>query len=230
MNDQHIDIFEEMLAESREPASNWMMTFADLLSLLLVFFLLIYSMTTIKAGDWKKLKETIGDSFKTTKIIDHEHTTQLNAPIIDINKGVDIDYLLAILESKIKDDAYLKNNIKLNRKGSSLIITLNNDNLFQGNSPILNEDSRVLLFVIGDALQKVNNKIVITGYNDKSYSDDAQEEWNLTLARVVKVASSMREHGNLSKLEALVINTGKIKIGNNKGSNVNITIKPYIKE
>jgi chemotaxis protein MotB len=206
----------------------WMMTFADLLSLLLVFFILIYATTSVQKGKWEKLKEVMGDSFKPSKIVEREYVTNLHATKIQINKGTDTDYLAAILESKIKNNAFLKNNISLDREKSSLVIKLNSKNIFEGNSPILTEDSRILFFVIGDALQRIKNKIEVMGHTNDKIDNNDMTTWNLALARAVKVASKLREYGNLSKLESMVKNEKPSKNSNKTNNRVDIIIRPNI--
>ena len=227
MNENNDLFSSELYKYSDSGNDRWMMTFADLLSLLLVFFILIYATTSIKKGQWDKLKETMGESFKPTKVIEKKYVTNLHATKITINKGTEIDYLEAIIESKIKDDAFLKNNIILKKEANNLIIKINGPNLFEGNSPILSEDSRVLLFVVGDAIQQIKNKIEVFGYINEDKSHDL-DSFKLALSRAVKVASGLREHGNLSKLEAIIKTEKTTKAKENSLNIIDIVVRPYI--
>ncbi|MDA0781053.1 MAG: flagellar motor protein MotB [Rickettsiales bacterium] len=225
-NNEHF--LHEFKTEETTSNNNWMMTFADLLSLLLVFFILIYATTSIKKGQWDKLRESMGESFKAAKVIEKKLVTNLHATKITINKGTDIDYLEAVIESKIKDDAFLKNNIKLEKDANSLIIKINGPNLFEGNSPVLTEDSRVLLFIIGDALQRVKNRIEVFGYINENDESKHTDSLKLALSRAVKLASGMRDAGNLSKLEAMVKNEKPSGLDDKSLNRIDIIVRPYI--
>ncbi|PIR37862.1 MAG: hypothetical protein COV35_08005 [Alphaproteobacteria bacterium CG11_big_fil_rev_8_21_14_0_20_39_49] len=225
-NNEHV--FNEFKTEETTSNDSWMMTFADLLSLLLVFFIMIYATTSIKKGQWDKLRQSMGESFKAAKTVEKKLVTNLHATKITINKGTDIDYLEAVIESKIKDDAFLKNNIKLEKDANSLIIKINGPNLFEGNSPVLTEDSRVMLFIIGDALQRVKNSIEIFGYINEDDESKQTDSFKLALSRAVQLASNMREAGNLSKLEAIVKNEKPSGLDDKSLNRIDIIVRPYI--
>ena len=228
MKDDESLFIHNIETSGADNSDQWMMTFADLLSLLLVFFILIYSTTSIKKGQWDKLKQSMGESFKATKVVDKKHVTNLHATKITINTGTEIDYLEAIIENKIKDDSFLRDNIILEKEANNLIIKINGPNLFEGNSPVLTEDSRVLLFVVGDAIQQIKNKIEVVGYIHKSEQNSSLDSFKLSLLRATKIASGMREHGNLSKLEAMV-KSEKAPSSDTKSLNrIDIIIRPYI--
>ena len=50
--------------EPPKPAAAWMSTFSDLMNLLLCFFVLLFSMSTIDASKFEQLAASFSDSFR----------------------------------------------------------------------------------------------------------------------------------------------------------------------
>lgn len=229
MNNHESKFPEYLKADSTPANSEWMVTFVDLLCLMLVFFILIYSTTSVPKSKWKWIKESIGNTFKPSNVVNKPYIKELYATKIDIKRGVDIDYLHTIMEGKINADLFLKNNISLDHSNENLTIILNDRNLFEGNTTVLTTDSRALLFVVGDTFQGVNNKIDVVGYTLGDIDNDNMEGWNLTLSRALEVASKMREYGNLSQLEAMVVNSDISEPQNKPSNRIEIIISPNTK-
>jgi chemotaxis protein MotB len=202
----------------------WMVTFADLISLLLVFFILMYSTSSVEGGRWQKVIDSLSVQFHTDKALnDGMFNTNFSASKVQILRGMDLDYLYTVLSNKISADESLTDKIVLNNEGGNLIISLKNEYIFDGKTPILTEDSKVALFTIGESLQKVNNKIEIVGYIEKNGNKSLSKEWDLSLERSVALAGEFRKYGNLSTLEAT------IREDNKANGKVDIIIYEFIK-
>lgn len=232
---KNIFLFDQGSDEQMYSSSAWMMTLADLLSLLLVFFILIYSMSSIKTGEWDQLIDSMGEAFNADKIIQEgAFSSSLGVSKVKVKSGLDLNYLYSVLDNKVKSDSFLSDTINLNYDENKLIISLNNKDLFSKRGSSLNEDAELILFVIGDILQKINNKVEVTGYLQatKAKQGNTTAKWATTLEKASNIAEEMRKYGNLSRMSSVVsfykYNQNEAQIYHD--DLINIIIKPHAKE
>ncbi|MCE3232574.1 MAG: chemotaxis protein MotB [Rickettsiaceae bacterium] len=192
--------------EEPAPASNlWMVSLADLVSLLLVFFILMYATSSVKQGGWDKVKESIGNQFHTDKKLDDgAFNTKFTSTKIQMMRGMDLDYLYAVLSNKINEDEFLSGHVGLENTGDKLIISLKTNDIFDDSNPILSQFAEPILYSISDNIQKINNKIEVIGYSPKKAKGMLPKEWRLALEHAIVLAGELRKYGNSSNIEAIV--------------------------
>jgi chemotaxis protein MotB len=184
--------------------NTWLITFADLLSLLLVFFILIYSTSNVKKDRLQNVIQSLDKKFGSSKILkEKEVKPSYKSEKQLLLRGVDLDYLYALLQNRIGAEAPLAQKITLKNNGSSLVISIKNKDIFGGNTPVLSDDFKVL-YAIAEALQKFNNKISITTHIDSPHGSGVPKDWNLAIRRAVAIAEELKKMGNSSRLEARV--------------------------
>lgn len=212
----------------------WMMTLADLLSLLLVFFILIYATSTIRQGKWSE----ITDSLESTFSFDSAVTSNIESTSLGVNRKADIDainlsYLDSILDNKISRDEFLSRLLSVKLLDDRLVISINSKSLFEGNTPVLSDELNNILVSIGDILRKVGNKVDVVSYIDGE-SRGLPTAWELAMTRAAVVADELRQYGNESKMNAFVKVAEKVDISkktetedNGGWSAVDIIVRNY---
>ncbi len=185
---------EHQPADSR---SIWLITFTDLVALMLTFFVMLFSMSNVKIDRWKEmidaLSQTLNPAKTTTSSIP---SSEYNISSIFRRRAINLDYLLAVFEDKVKKDELLsKGDILLLE--DRLVITVPGDLLFPPNSAVLTTDARRALFVLGGLLQNIENQIGVNSYADEENFDSQEfpSNWELSLARSIAVGNSFRRAG-----------------------------------
>lgn len=113
------------MSSSSPTQPRWIISFADLLSVILAFLVLSYSMSLPPNKETTGFDKKEGDNVFSVKKSETE--TKVN---IDLGSGDDLstNYLYQITEKKIKNDAELSSKLKLQSVGDSLVITLSASN------------------------------------------------------------------------------------------------------
>ena len=107
----------------------WMMIFTDLVALLLTFFVMLFSMSVLRVDTYKKAVNALTNTFDVAKIRPSENpVAQFNIDSIMRKPAIDLDYLAAVIEQKIKKDEIIKN------------------------SPIIYMDDKLVISLLGDLL------------------------------------------------------------------------------
>lgn len=184
----------------------WMITFTDLVSLMLTFFIMLFSMSNVKLNSWEKMIDALSQDFRpsnSTAFI--QATAKHNISTTFKRRAINLDYLSAVLEEALDNDV-LTRQIRIVRQQDRLIIVLNGAQWFLSGQAGLTEGALRALFNLGGVLRNVGNEISINGYAGPRRSTDGAYEsaygsvWELSLARAVSVGNALRQAGYADKL------------------------------
>ena len=196
----------------------WMMIFTDLVALLLTFFVMLFSMSVLRVDTYKKAVKALTNTFDVAKIRPAEKpVAQYNIDSIIRKPAIDLDYLAAVIEQKIKKDDIIKNS-PIIYMDDKLVISLLGDLLFAEGSAQLNDKARQALFLLGGVLQNIKNTVSVSGYSDETQFENGSftSDWELSLARAIAVANELKRAGYTEKI--LSIGFGKSRSPALKGS------------
>lgn len=180
-------------------ADGWLATYADTITLLLTFFVLLYSMATI---DNEKIKQ-LSTAFKTF-MSGEEGATLMKydlydgeVPLIGGETSEAVQGGEGITEQeKIYND--IKNFVESNNLSEVVEIVddergvamqLKSNILFETSSSNLKEDSKVILKKINSIISSLKNPILVEGHTDNRpiNTDRFPSNWELSADRAVNV-------------------------------------------
>lgn len=176
----------------------WMVTFTDLLALMLAFFVLIFSMTAVKYDAWDALIASISDQLSSK---DHTRDPRLSEDrsvrrVVPVS-AVDLGYLFNVLQEKFTNQEDLDGNW-LRLMDDRIILSLPGYLLFQSGSARLSERGRETAASLASALSLVANRVDAFGHTDPRPVSDRNRyasNWELSLARAVAFANAMMKSG-----------------------------------
>ncbi|MEX2451001.1 MAG: flagellar motor protein MotB [Rhodospirillales bacterium] len=176
---------------------SWLIIFTDLVSLMLTFFVLLFSMSNLKVDKWESITDSLSQSLSPTsskKVA--AATAQFNIASIFRKRAINLDYLSALLEDMIPKDPLLAEG-KLIRLEDRLIITLPGKILFAPGDSKLTEKARESLFNLGGVLRNIGNEIGVNSHTapGKVQGTEYESNWELSLARSISVANELRRSG-----------------------------------
>lgn len=183
----------------------WIIVFADLLALLLTFFVLIFSMNAIQYEDWQSVVTSLSDHLNPSraeiskKSWEGRETTKVYDPF-----AISLDYLHTVLEQKVEAEELL-NGIVLYRLEDSLVITLPVDQLYESREIRLSQQGKQMLGELSLLMRQLTNRISVIGHTDLTVPNSRffSSSWDLSLNRAVVVAGGMAEAGYTGPITAL---------------------------
>ena len=146
--------------------ANWMDTYGDMVTLLLCFFVLLYSMSTISEDKWKAIVQSFNpNSIEAPTMIDGGNEGPLADPV-DEGSGLDIgndpsitpEDVEAALEALFEAlQSYAENNgaqevIEVTKGDGYVFVSFADAVFFDGDSTVLRSDGKAILDVVIDAL------------------------------------------------------------------------------
>lgn len=183
----------------------WLITFSDLVLLLLTFLVLLFAMSDIDLGRYGALSRSTGVTL-TQPVLDETQTPSLNfaIPQKDVRPGEDLGYLKLVVTDALSRDARF-GQLATRLTEEYLVLSLPGSLLFEPGSAQLGEDARAAIFDIAGLLNVLDNAIAVTGYVGPARLEEAPflSAWELSLARAVVVSESLRKSGYSGHLTVL---------------------------
>ncbi|QAT43847.1 OmpA/MotB family protein [Aminipila luticellarii] len=183
-------IYEE---EEKDNRDRWLLTYSDMITLLLALFIIMYSMSTINEAKFRAVAENMGHA------LNNPRASELFEQKDKGSKSEDQD--MEKLAQEVKD--YIKKNnldgqvevtgtesyVKIDLKDTLLFIP-DSDQLINGNSEVLLE----LKDLIQEYYSQVSH-IVIKGHTAFVPGTDEQFSWELSSNRALTVVQYLTENG-----------------------------------
>ncbi|MBN66885.1 MAG: chemotaxis protein MotB [Rickettsiales bacterium] len=193
----------QLIPEDNQPNNAWMISFADLLSLLLTFFVLLFSMSTIEINQWQKLIESLSQRLNPSReinVIAPAEERSINK--IEVKIATDLDYLHTILTEKLLASGALNQDVTLRRLDDRVVISLASDALFRSGSADLSPKADAIMKGVGDITRSLANAIEVNGHTDPSpvSGRNYTSNWELSLARATTVADQVRAAGYMDDI------------------------------
>ena len=188
MNKHELDQFEDEIRGSIKEEQSWQMTYADMMTLLFAFFVLLFSISSIDPVKISQLKDGMGDK-----------------PDLKSFNTISEEFKDIVEELEIEDQA------KVSRDPRGVTLEIDGDICFESASTTIHP---TLKKVLNLAAQKVLNQaddprlITVEGHTDadpipKSLIKIFPTNWELSAARASKVVNYLIEIGvNSGKLQA----------------------------
>ncbi len=185
-----------------------MVIFTDLIALMLTFFVLIFSMSDV---DLEKFQAITDNELNSTNQED-EPTKQFDITGIFRKPAIDLDYLKSILTEALSNDPFLAQ-AQLVRLEDRMIISIPGDLLFAGGLAELTEKAQRAIADLGGALRNIGNKVTVNGHSEtgKVMGTTYRSNWELSLARAVAVANTIRRSGYTADLSAFGFSDSRFK-------------------
>jgi len=176
----------------------WMITFADLVSLMLTFFVLLFSMSSLQTDKWDAMTDTLTQTLNPGKLTTvAAATAEFNIGSIFRRQATDLDYLSGVLQRGVQGDELLRT-AKIMLLDDRLVVALPGDLLFAPGQAVMPDEARSALFTLGSLLRNVGNQIGVNGHTDPvppSEDSGFSSNWELSLARSAAVANALRGSG-----------------------------------
>lgn len=185
----------------RDRSQDWLLTFTDLSALMLTFFVLLFSMSTIRTADWQNLVDALNPQLQSVQEITVAlPQSQKSAEPVERVPGSDLGYLAAVLTEQMGANPQLSQ-VRVAHKaaggeGERLVISVPGDLLFAPGAVELGETGGKAAFALGGVLRNLRNVIEIAGHADPQSPGAAYpSNWELSLARAAVLSGMLSEVG-----------------------------------
>jgi len=184
------------IAEPSKTSGVWLITFADISALLLAFFVMIFSMSTLELDKWEAVISRLTRGDPTTVQLRPAPVSTTSVPTVDLPPALPLGYLAEVLDEKLREDA-LSGRVNIHRLDKMIVVSLPTELLFLPGKATLTPQAQEALFRVSSALSQIGNQIDIQGHTAPPADDSsgADWKWRLSLERAAAVADELRRIG-----------------------------------
>ncbi|KLO23404.1 flagellar motor protein MotB [Marinitoga sp. 1197] len=189
--------------EGPPPPPGWMATFSDLNSLLMTFFVMLFSMSSVSPGKFQQAAVSFRSPFSGTppSVLTGGRSLSEES-LITSNPGIRVELF------RLQDNPKYKGRITIEENDRGTIIKMQDMAFFEPGSARLTADAKELLYKLGIILiEHSNNEIEIYGFTDDRPPQNTSiypSNWHLAAARAASVAKfyadEMKQKRTLERL------------------------------
>lgn len=227
-------------------SETWLLPYADLLTLLLALFIVLFSMSAVDASKFQRLAKSFngvftGGSgvFEFPNPIDEgdllDYAEELNA--VDRQKLTDV-------QEKIEtymEEHELTDKFSTSLTDEGLLVTIHDSVLFESGSAAVREKDKVIAKEISQLLvMDPPREIIISGHTDNVpiYNSEFESNWELSVMRAVNFMKLILENKQLDPAKFSAKGFGEFKpvadnntdAGRAENRRVEILVLPIIEE
>lgn len=199
---------------------SWMTTFSDLMSLLLTFFILLFSMSNVSNEKFTQAAQSLsssliggGEGIMDGVIVpfedDNTGTNETVVPAEELEApGLDpalIEIYNRVINFVEKND--LEDKVIITADSKGVYVNVSNAILFGKESASISREGRSVLKSVGKLLNQLDNRVVIEGHTDDIPNAYGQypTNWELSVGRAVSVLRYLNEneHVDARRLSAV---------------------------
>ncbi|WP_346890193.1 OmpA family protein [Clostridium sp. UBA1056] len=185
------------MAKREIKTDGWLATYADTVTLLLTFFVLLYSLSTVDAQKFQQIATAMHSAFNgkaDTSMLEFNVSSgdvpivgkpQITAEDAQENENLEIleDVVTYIKEKNLEEDVQVYNDVR------GINIQMKDSVLFDTGKAELRPESKTVLDKISDLIAKVDNDIIIEGHTDNLPINrpGMPNNWHLSTDRALSV-------------------------------------------
>ncbi len=205
--------------EEHDNLDRWLVSYADFMTLLFAFFVVMYAVSAVNVGKYKVLSESLGNAFGssseqnpgsskdrsksiTNKANDNTAVRQDRAQMTNVANDI-----LHALSPLIREGK-----VRVTQTARGVNIEINASLLFAPGDAKLAAESKQALRAIADVLKMQRNDIEVDGYTDDVPISNAAfaSNWELSAVRASSVAREFMNNG-VAENRLMVVGYGSNK-------------------
>ncbi len=189
----------------------WLLTFSDLVALILTFFVMLYAMHRVDTARYRNVVDSLTRSLNPQVRVDAPHPDASRSALgLDPARAAGLAYLATLLAEKSREDPALAQ-ASVTLGADRLVIALPSDLLFAPGSATLADAANATLYALGGVLGTIGNAITVEGNTDPEPIAHGLYRSNraLSLARALAVADALRALGYARPIPAKGLGTSR---------------------
>lgn len=186
-----------------EEGGSWMDTYGDMITLVLTFFVLLYSMSSMDQSKWQYIAEafTKGKVSSTEVQVsgepnpDNDPTAVYDDTIPEFDEYDEIvdfeDFYMYLKEIVTSNN--LQESVSVEMSKTGVYMRFRDNVFFAGDSDVLLDEGKYILEIISDGIRSINERILaikVSGHTAGASNSDVNE-WTLSTGRANSVINFM---------------------------------------
>ena len=178
-------------------APEWMTIYGDMVTLLLAFFVLLYSFSVIDVQKFQQIMSSIQISFLGQEGIMETALDPSRGEMIELavdHRFEDVLVTYQEVKESLREEG-LEGMIKTRIEERGVVLEIQDQLLFDSGRAEIRQEAQGLLLKVAGIIERVPNQIIVEGHTDNVPINTAQfpSNWELSVARAVRVVRFLSE-------------------------------------
>lgn len=181
----------------KQGLDDWVMTYGDMMSLLLTFFVLIVSFSSMQETKFNQAAASLADAFGVMS--SPESVIEFNTPIVPSHspqEDAEVLYEVRSVEKMLLDEG-LEDQVSVKVTDDGVLFSINAPFMFTSGGAELKNEPKEVLDKLAGFFSKYPYKVKIQGHTDSIPINSAKfpSNWELSASRAVSVARYFQGKG-----------------------------------
>lgn len=206
--------------EKAENSERWLLTYSDLITLLMVFFVVLYSASNINQKKYEKLANSMSSAFTGGTGIGESGVGQ---GLENSSDEGELKPLVQSEEEKLQgiegqvdemiNNLGLEDSVSTTIEERGLVISFNDSIFFDSAKADIKENMKAKLVALSEILNKIDNYVRVEGHTDNlPISNELySSNWQLSSTRASNVVEFLIEHGSISPNRLSAVGYGEYR-------------------
>ena len=211
-----------------EGAPAWIVTFADMMSLLLCFFVLLLSFSSLDIAKYEKVLGSLKYAFGVQRTPSDSEFASPPGVSQEMDKKLSADQkdilgLVLVLRKLVQQDVDVKDLAVVSSDQTGALLRVQSGAMFDPGSATLKPEASMIIDKVVTILRERNFSVVIRGHTDSQLIHSAQfpSNWELSAARAAASARRIIERGGIdtNRIKAIGYADSRPLVPNNTEEN-----------
>lgn len=197
---------EETFSAEDSDKDRYLITYADLITLLLGLFIILYAISKVDSGKYAKMVTAIGNTFgRSGQVLEKSGKFDSNVPVQPVGLKENLNRLVSEYD--------YSGHITLEENERGITIHILDDILFQSGKADLSADSRLMLHRLAIILKELPNDLRVEGHSDDMpiHSTVFPSNWHLSVARALNTAYYLVNDEHLPPEKVSIVGNSEYK-------------------
>ncbi|MDA8060133.1 MAG: flagellar motor protein MotB [Leptospirillum sp.] len=200
--------------EEHENLERWLVSYADFITLLFAFFVMLYAISSLNTGKFRVMSNAITATFQHKKVIGSTHViipkdnTQQSGKVTPNTQAVMVQAIQLMVEKSSR-----KGNMEVVQTKHGIVLRIQSKLLFESGHAKIRSRALPVLKSVAGILAKSQKEIRISGYTDNQPIRTSRypNNWVLSTMRAVNVLTELIRDGPLSPQRAGAAGFGRYR-------------------
>ncbi|MHB1285255.1 MAG: flagellar motor protein MotB [Leptospirales bacterium] len=199
--------------EEHENLERWLVSYADFITLLFAFFVMLYAISSLNTGKFRVLSNAIVATFEHKKQIT---TTHAIIPKDTPNAGKETPHVESVMVQAMQllvEKSSEKGDMKVVSTKKGIVLRIQSKMLFETGHARIRKEALPVLKKLAILLAKTNHEIRVRGFTDNHPIRTARypNNWALSTMRSVNVLTRLLQYGSIDPRRAGASGFGKFR-------------------
>jgi len=192
--------------KEKDNSERWMLSYLDFITLLMIFFLMLYAISNVDSNKSKALANSLKVGFNSgngQNVIAVSDNSDATPVVVDEESQVAEAEKLADVKKKVDElvnNSELKGSVSTSIQERGLLISFNDSVFFNSGEANIKSDWQSKLKSISKVLNEIDNYIRVEGHTDNVAinTDYFHSNWQLSSVRAANVVEFLITQGGVS--------------------------------